>query len=100
MKCLIAFLMDCTALSAAPLDQGEAVEQGKKLIFSGSRNFLNSIEFAIPDSLSQRKNLGIPKGERMVVLSLSRFNWLQLNVTCKHVDSKKKCSIASFCFCE
>ena len=51
----IVRLIDWTARSAAPFDQGEAVEVGKNFIFKGSMNFLNSAELAIPDSLSHLK---------------------------------------------
>ena len=68
-KCLIDFFIDWTALSAAPLDHGEAVEHGKKLIFRGFINLRNSTEFAIPVSLSHRKYFGIPKGAIIVLLT-------------------------------
>ena len=71
MKCLIAFFIDCTALSAAPFDHGDAVDVGKNFIFNGSMNALNSFEFAIPDSLSHLKYLGTPKGDKIVSLTAS-----------------------------
>ena len=66
---LIPFLIVCTALSAAPFDQGEAVEQGNNVIDNRSKNCLNSTEFCIPVSLSDLINLGIPKG--IIIVSLT-----------------------------
>ena len=63
------FLIVCTALSAAPLDQGEAVEQGANVIDKKSRNCLNSTEFCIPVSLSDRINFGVPNGIMIVSLT-------------------------------
>ena len=70
-----------------PLLHGLAVEVGRNFIFRGSKNCLNFTELAIPDSLSQRKYFGVPKGAKIidltasiissVCLDLIAFNWIK-----------------------
>jgi hypothetical protein len=66
-----SFLIVCTARSAAQVDHGEAVEQGKNWTPSGSMNLWKSVAFAIADSLSQQKNFGMPKGKMIVDFTAS-----------------------------
>ena len=65
-SCIVNFLNEAlivwTALSAAPLLQGLAVEVGSNLVPCLSKNFLNSALFAIPVSLSHLTICGILNG--------------------------------------